>query len=287
MLDQWIQEFIDSLALRRSPNTARGYATDLAQLSTYLNGEARLSDTALRAYLRKYGITPPTRARKLSTLRSFAKYLTRTGKIAVDPTESLEAPFRRRNLPKSLTSTQTTDLLDQDEVGRTPLRDRALLELLYSAGLRAAEAVGANVADVSFPDRAIRVRGKGDKERICLFGETCAAALKDYLAGERVSAVAGDPLFTNPWGRRLSTRCLQNVVKRWARAVGLPGEVTPHTFRHSFATHLLNGGADLKTVQQLLGHENLSTTQVYTHVSIERLKETVAAAHPRSAKSGL
>lgn len=210
------------------------------------------------------------------------KYLRQTGRLKTDPTESLEAPIRRRSLPKALSHQQAEDMLDQSIEGETVLRDHALLELIYSAGVRAAEIVSIDVHDLDFTNNAIVVRGKGSKERVVLFGQTCRAALQDYLHGERVPDVKGDALFTNRYGGRLSTRSLQKVVKRWSKGIGLPSSVSPHTLRHSFATHLLDGGADLKSVQQLLGHESLETTQIYTHVSIERLKDAVRKAHPKS-----
>jgi len=223
-----------------------------------------------------------TRARKLSTLRAFSRYLTTLGHLTNDPTEALEAPIRRRKLPKNLSQTETTELLDQPGETQTPLRDRALLELMYSAGLRVSEVVGINLPDLDFRQGMVRVIGKGDKERDCLFGRTCEGAIRDYLNGERVPPKSGQPVFTNNKGGRLTTRTVQNVIKRWAVRAGLPPTISPHTLRHSFATHLLDGGADLKTVQQLLGHESLATTQIYTHVTIERLKDAVKKAHPRS-----
>jgi site-specific recombinase XerD len=193
--------------------------------------------------------------------------------------------MRRRRLPKALSREQAADLLDGIPEGKTPMRDRALLELMYAAGLRASELVGVNLADVDLRDHSLLVRGKGSKQRITLFGRTCRVALLDYMEGERVPPLQDDPLFTNPKGGRLTSRTVQNVVKRWALRAGLPPETSPHTLRHSFATHLLDGGADLKSVQQLLGHESLATTQIYTHISIERLKQAVADAHPRSKRS--
>ncbi len=283
MLDERIQEFLDLLASKRSENTVRAYGSDLAQLAKHLDGKMeRLKVPALRSFLRSYAPSPVTRARKLSSVRAFVRFLRQTGHLTADPTESLEAPIRRRNLPKALSRGQTEQLLDQSIEGRTPARDHALLELIYSAGVRASEVVSINVIDINFDDRSIVVNGKGNKQRVVLFGPTCASALKVYLASERVPSESGDPLFTNDKGYRLRTRSLQNVVKKWAKNAGLPADVSPHTLRHSFATHLLDAGADLKSVQQLLGHESLATTQIYTHVSIERLKETVRTAHPKS-----
>lgn len=281
-LDNYIRRFLDHIAPRKSPATSRAYGSDLSQLSAHLDGAFNLSPTTLRAYLRKYGSTPVTRARKLSTLRAFTKYLRSIEAISEDPTESLEAPFRRRNLPKALSQSQTNDLIDQSHDSRTPLRDRALLELIYSAGLRAAEVVGIDLQDLNLKDQSLTVIGKGNKERISFFGDSCKLVIEQYLAKERVKPKSGGPLFTNNKGGRIVTRTVQNVVKRWALTVGLPPDTSPHTLRHSFATHLLDGGADLKTVQQLLGHASLATTQIYTHVSIERLHETIMNAHPKS-----
>ncbi len=279
-MDNQIQRFLDHLRARRSEATVRAYGADLNQLALFTEGAFDFNTETLRKYLRKNGGSPRTRARKLSTIRSFAKYLRSTQVIERDPTEPLEAPFRRRNLPKSLNQPQTTNLLDQQDVGRTPKRDRAILELIYSAGLRSAETMSLDKQDLNFRDNSIRVIGKGDKERIAFFGSTATSALKEYIKSERVNPVADDALFTNDKGIRLTTRTVQKIVKRWALAVGLPPDTSPHTLRHTFATHLLDGGADLKTVQQLLGHSSLATTQIYTHVSIERLHETVQKAHP-------
>ncbi len=282
-LDALIQQFLDHLSARASANTVRSYGSDLAQLAKYLNGAFELTPERLRGYLRKHAPTPITRARKLSTLRTFVRYLRSAGVLNSDPTEVLEAPFRRKKLPKALSQRQTGEMLDQEGAGRTPLRDRALLEMMYSAGLRVSELVGINMADIDFRGQAILVRGKGNKERIALFGDTARSALKDYIAEERTAPVDGAAMFTNDKGGRVTTRTVQYVVKRWCVRVGLPPETSPHTLRHSFATHLLDGGADLKSVQQLLGHESLATTQIYTHVSVERLRATVDEAHPKSA----
>lgn len=282
MLDDLIQQFLDHLAARRSANTVRSYGSDLAQLSSFLEGRADLTSSSLRLYLRKFAPTPVTRARKLSTLRAFVKYLRAAGHLDHDPTEVIEAPLRRKRLPKAISIAQAGELLDQEGEGKFPLRDHALLELMYSAGLRVSELVGVNLEDFDFNAQSLVVRGKGSKERLVLFGSTSRTAIWDYMNGERTPPRAGNPLFTNANGGRLTTRTVQNVVKRWARRVGLPPEISPHTLRHSFATHLLDRGADLKSVQQLLGHESLATTQIYTAISVERLRRTVDEAHPRA-----
>ncbi len=278
-LAEHIEGFRIYLSARRSPATVKSYGADLRQYQAFVEDVSVFDTSSIRLYLRKHGGQPVSRARKLSTLRAFAKYLRQMGAIDADPTEPLEAPYKRKKLPKSLNQPQAGELLDQAGVGKTPQRDRAILELIYSSGLRAAEVVSVKLTDVSMSDLSVRVVGKGNKERIVFFGKTAASALDDYIRGPRAP---GEALFTNDKGHPLTTRTIQNIVKRWAIAAGLPPETSPHTLRHSFATHLLDGGADLKTVQQLLGHESLATTQIYTHVSIERLKETVAKAHPKS-----
>jgi integrase/recombinase XerC len=278
-----IDPFLDQLKVRRSANTVNAYESDLRGLAGYLGERVELTAESIRAWLRVAALTPRTRARKLSAVRTFIRYLNRVGEMQSDPTEVLESPYRRRQLPKALSETQVSELLDIESISRSPLRDRAMLEVLYGGGLRASELVGLDTGDVDLNSATLRVTGKGSKERMALIGKTCVAALKDYLAGERTPATSGSPLFTNGRGGRVAARTLQLVVKRWARAAGLSDDVSPHTFRHSFATHLLNNGADLKTVQQLLGHESLATTQIYTHVSIERLKDAVKGAHPKSS----
>lgn len=280
-LDRHIQGFLDHIGATRSVHTVRSYGADLAQLTSVLSQGFEFDASGLSRYLRQYGTTPVTRARKLSCVRSFVKYLKAVGSLDHDPTETLEAPFRRRPLPKTLNQHQAEALLDQPLGGATPLRDRAMLELAYSAGLRASEVVGVDLQNLDLDNQCVNVLGKGNKERVALFGSTCRQAIRDYMELERVPDRHEAALFTNKDGKRLTSRTLQNVIKRWALRAGLPSTVSPHTLRHSFATHLLDGGADLKTVQQLLGHENLATTQIYTHVSIERLRETVEKAHPK------
>ncbi len=281
-IDGWIQQFLSHLATTRSPHTVRSYATDLEQLAATMGEALDWSLDTLRRYLRAYGTTPVTRARKLSSLRSFCAYLKRMGHLDHDPTLGLEAPLRRKRLPKAINQHQAEELLDGDKHSRTPLRDRVILELLYGAGLRASEASSLDVDAIFLDHHQIRVFGKGSKERVALFGTPCEQAIRDYLGKERVRPVEGDPFLTNAEGKRLTTRTIQNVVKRWAVQAGLDPSVSPHTLRHSFATHLLDGGADLKSVQQLLGHESLATTQIYTHISIDRLRDAVLAAHPKS-----
>jgi integrase/recombinase XerC len=279
-----VMAFLERLAAARSPHTVRSYRSDLAQLSEYVESLPELKEPAIRRWLREKGGSPVTRARKLSALRTFIKHLQDTGSLTEDPAAGIEAPYKRKKLPKSISQQQAEQLLDQTPVGKSPERDKAILELAYGAGLRASELVSVDLQDIDFDRLEVHVKGKGNKERAAVFGNVCAEAIKAYLNGERRAAAGEKALFVNPKGTRLSSRSVQNIIKRWALNAGLPVDVSPHTLRHSFATHLLDGGADLKTVQQLLGHESLATTQIYTHISIERLRETVAKAHPKNKK---
>lgn len=276
-----LASFLDRLAAVKSPHTVRAYGGDLQRLLPFAPTVTDLTEANIMKWLRVNQPDPRTRARRLSAFRTFAKHLKQMGHLEQDPSEAIEAPMRRKSLPKALSQHQASALLDQKDVGKTPLRDRALLELAYSAGLRASELVGINLADLNLKEGEMTVLGKGNKERTALFGEAAGEALARYISSERVAG-PGEPLFTNQRGIRLTTRTVQNVIKRWAMQAGLPPDVSPHTLRHSFATHMLDGGADLKTVQQLLGHESLAATQVYTHISIERLREAVSEAHPKS-----
>lgn len=281
-LEQQVQGFLTSLSARRSAHTARAYGADLRQLIAFTDGEQDLSRVDLKQFLRQHGGSPVTRARKLSTLRSFVRHLRRIEAIKDDPTETLEAPIRRKRLPKALSQDQTTGLLELMSSSKTPLRDSAMLELMYGAGLRASELASVDVQNLDLKELTVQISGKGNKERLSLFGAAARDAIAAYMSSERAVPKGSDALFTNSSGQRISSRTIQNVVRRWAVQAGLPVSVTPHTLRHSFATHLLDRGADLKTVQQLLGHESLATTQIYTHLSIERLHAAVGTAHPRS-----
>jgi site-specific recombinase XerD len=283
--DELIQGFLDRISATRSPHTVRSYGSDLSQLSEHVETLSDFNEQAVRRWLREKGKTPTTRSRKLSAARSFVQHLLDLDLIKEDPTEGIEAPYRRKKLPKAISQQQAEALLDQPSIGKHPERDRAILELAYGAGLRASELVSVDLNSVDLSRREVHVKGKGNKERAAVFGQVCADALRTYVAGHREAEPGEKALFVNPKGRRLSARSIQNIIKKWAREAGLPDDVSPHTLRHSFATHLLDGGADLKTVQQLLGHESLATTQIYTHISIERLREAVAKAHPKSNKS--
>ena len=295
-----VQRYLSGLAAGRgaSPHTLRAYGRDLEELCAFLEERgiqepAALRPRTMRAFLLRLDERRLARAtvqRKLSAARSFFKQLLREGLLEVDPTSGLRQARARRPLPSSLSLEEIEALLEapnaKTHAGR---RDRALLELCYSAGTRASEVVGIDKDDLDFQQEVVRVRGKGRKERLAPLGTHAAAALRTYLsdpARPTPAAEAGHAVFLNPRGGRLTTRSLGRIVERAVLGAGLVRKATPHTLRHSFATHLLNAGADLRSVQELLGHAHLVTTQIYTHVSIEHLRKIYERAHPRAGHGG-
>lgn len=274
--------FLAQLSARRSFATVRAYRADLT-LVLGPSDPALATPGDLRAGLDRAEGSSATRARRLAALRALYRFLAETGERVDDPAAGLATPIRRHRLPQTPSKERVASLLDGEAPVKTPARDRALLETLYGAGVRVSELVGLDVDDLDLDLMEARVTGKGDKERIVLFGRTCRAALLDYLHGERVPPREGAPLFTGPTGGRLSVRTVRNVVDRWSVSAGIPPGLSPHKLRHAFATHLLDGGADLKTVQQLLGHASLATTEIYTQVSVERLHRAVRTARPGRA----
>ncbi len=235
-----------------------------------------------------------TMARKIATLRSFFKWAHRRGLAASNPMTLIRTPRQSKRLPKAITIEQVEQLLAApDERDVLGLRDRAMLETLYSTGLRVSELVGLNVPDLDLAGEAMRVRGKGKKERIVPLGSHALAAIRTYTdrlrEDSRLTATPGDalqqPLFVNKHGGRLSSRSVRRKLDKYLREAGLDPAISPHTLRHSFATHLLDNGADLRSVQELLGHQSLSTTQVYTHLSTQRMRRAYDDAHPRAEAS--
>jgi tyrosine recombinase XerC len=291
-----VPAFLQYLAAERgaSPHTLRSYAADLAELGRFLHGAkmGRLvaaDARTLRAYLawlHGRGLAKSSIARKLATARSCFRFLARRGYIAANPARQVASPRLPRRLPSFLPKDESKELLDAPvEDSAAGRRDRALLELLYASGLRVAECCGLDVEDLDRRHGTVRVLGKGGKERVVPVGDAALDALDAYLsvAGGRDRRGAGSgPLFRNPRGGRLTTRSVRSIVRRRARAAGIARRVTPHTLRHTFATHLLGEGADLRLIQELLGHSRLSTTQRYTHVSPEHLMKVYDAAHPRA-----
>ncbi|MCP5149543.1 MAG: site-specific tyrosine recombinase XerD [Chromatiales bacterium] len=287
-----IEAFVDALWAEDglAALTLRAYRADLLALARWLAArdtslaEARRSD--LLAYLAEMAGSPArTVARKLSTLRRFYRHLVRRGEVASDPTDRIEAPRLGRPLPSVLSEAEVEALLEVPDVATAGgLRDRAMLELLYATGLRVSELVGLTLGAVNLAQAAVRVVGKGSRERLVPFGEEAAAWIQRYLVDARPRLLDGRPsdaLFPGRAGRPLTRQAFWALVKRHAIAAGIVKDISPHSLRHAFATHLLNHGADLRVVQMLLGHTSVSTTQIYTHVARERLRALHARHHPR------
>lgn len=280
----------------RSPHTIRAYWNDLARVVEGLeNADVKMAADvdllALRRYLaslKREGLAASTVARRISAIRSFFRWMGRERRIEGNPAEGLRAPRRPRTLPHVLTSAEVDRLLapadDEDEDNWQGLRDRALLETLYSTGARVAEVAGLDLRDLDLDGGTVRLRGKGRKERLGALGGPCVAALTSYFATTRADSRRRDKraVFLNRWGERLSSRGVARVLERGVLRAGLPSGVHPHTLRHSFATHLLERGANLREVQELLGHKNVSTTQIYTHLTLDHLVRVYEKAHPRS-----
>ena len=311
-----LQSFLEYLRLNRnaSPHTARAYKSDLSQFIIFLSkhrgrapGELRPADfdhRAVRGFMAELyqrGHARASAARKLAAIRAFARYLRRERWLNGDPGALVGTPKLERKIPVHLGIEEMERLLEGPDASR-PLgrRDRAILELFYASGLGLSELVGLDLNDVSLSSRRVRVLGKGGKERIVPFNRTAADAIRAYLkdrdglvkgqaAGparrsvkSRVGREPAEPLFVNWRGGRLSTRSVDRLVRRYVAACSTRVGVSPHALRHSFATHLLEGGADLRTIQELLGHARVSTTQRYTHVSVTQLLGLYSKTHPRA-----
>lgn len=239
------------------------------------------------SFLRQQEYSKATTARKLATLRSFYKFLMRRGYVTTNPVASIRTPKLEKRLPKFLTIEDVQKLLNAPEAGTLlGSRDRAMLETLYSTGVRVSELVALQVADVDYTGECLKVAGKGRKQRITPIGQTALGAIRRYLdmrrSDPRNTQFDSEPLFVNKHGKRLSTRSVRRKLDKYLIQAGLDPTISPHTLRHTFATHMLNNGADLRSVQELLGHHSISTTQIYTHVSTSRMKEAFDQAHPRS-----
>ncbi len=290
---------------RYSPRTVLAYRADLDRFAGFWEREfahenagktplGKLDTLAVRSYLaslHRARLSNRSLARHLSTLRSFFRWACREGHLAKSPAMGLPSPRVPKSLPRAMTLPDTERLLEADDDDAfVPERERALFELLYATGLRVSEAAGLDLEDVDFPSRLVRVTGKGNRERIVPFGEAAGEALEGYLPARRqLRRLAGEgdgdssePLFVNARGGRLTTRSMARLLKRRLRAAGLPAEISPHALRHTFATHLLQAGADLRAIQELLGHASLSTTQKYTHLDAARLREVYRSAHPKA-----
>ena len=287
-----LSAFINYLKNERnfSPYTITNYQRDLVFLLNFIKNRDP-DRSAAREYLRALENKRYSRrsiARKLSSVRSFFRYLLREKIIRENPFQNLMTPKLPKKLPNFLYPEEINTLLAAPSSSTaTGRRDRAILEVIYGTGLRVTELSGINLSDVDYKEQEIRVLGKGGKERIVLFGSHAQKALHDYLDNSRPELLGGqkqNALFIGQRAHRLSPRQIERRIRFYARKAGIMKKVSPHTLRHSFATHLLAGGADLRMVQELLGHVSLSTTQVYTHVTKERLKQVYDSSHPRAGK---
>jgi len=291
-----IERFLRFMAAEKgaSPLTLKSYREDLLQLEEFLTSAGcRSPADASSGVLRKFaaglhaaGYAASTVARKLASMRSFYAFGQREGWVRTNPAKPLRGPRRPRKLPRFLTGDEIVRLLAAPKPAAAGgLRDRAILEVMYSSGCRVRELVGLNDADLDLRNATVRIRGKGRRERLGIVGSHAREALRSWLAarpridGGRASAGA---LFTNRFGRRLSVRGVARLLEKHLASAGLSGRASPHTLRHSFATHLLDAGADIRSVQELLGHKSLVTTQIYTHVTTSRLLDAFDKAHPRA-----
>jgi tyrosine recombinase XerC len=301
MIERLIDEFLEyrRTARNSADHTLRAYAADLAQFGAYLqsqgiSGLERVDLPVLRGFLRSlqnHEYTKATLARKQAALRALFRWARRVGRAISDPTRGLRSPRQEHRLPRFLRSEEIEGLMNAPDQSPAGLRDRALLELLYASGLRACEVVRLDVSDVFLEEGEIRVRqGKGRKERVALMGRTAVEALQDYLSRGRPALAArarrgeGRALLLNKYGERLSDRGIRRTFDKYAAQASARLKITPHVLRHTFATHLLENGADLRAVQELLGHASIATTQIYTHVTTERMKAVYDAAHPRAGE---
>jgi len=295
MMDEHLERFLTYLTAEKnaSPHTVKNYRHEIEQFFAFLKEEGidsweRVDRHVLRRYLawlKEQGYVKASIARRVSELRSFCRYLVREGILASNPISAISSPKVPKRLPEYLNLSEVEALLLAPDTS-TPqgLRDRAILEMLYAAGLRVSELVGLDVGDVEWSGTELRILGKGGKERLALLGKPAQRALERYLREGRPELVKdkqpSKALFVNRFGGRLSERSVRMLLDRYARMAGLDKPIYPHLLRHTFATHLLDGGADLRVVQELLGHASLATTQIYTHVSQTRLKEVYLKSHP-------
>lgn len=297
-----ISRFLRFLSVERNASalTIKSYREDLGCLVEYLtelSGRApepgAITTTDLRGYvaaLHEAGYAKSSVSRRLATLRSFFRFAQREGLATNNPAKPLRNPRRERKLPHFLTTEEIARLLESPPAGDPQgLRDRAILETMYSAGLRVSETVGINDEDLDLDNGIVRIRGKGKRERLSPLGSFALRALQRWLAVRNLSPREPQdgraPVFVNKFGRRLTTRSVARLLEKHIRQAGLDARTTPHTLRHSFATHLLDRGADIRSVQELLGHKSLVTTQIYTHISTAGLREVYERAHPRARQN--
>ena len=286
-MKRYIEKFISYLDIEKnySPHTVLNYKLDLNELCQFVGeaGVEKIDYLLLRrflAHLRAKNHRPRTVSRKLSSIRSFFKFLQREGLVKNNPSTLLMSPKLDKTLPKFLSEDEMTKFIEAPKIDQIlGRRDRAILETLYSTGIRVSELVGLNIDRVDFISNLIKVEGKGKKERLVPIGNKALEAIKDYLDQRKQKTNA---VFLNKNGTRLSAKGVCDLTHKYIKLASVNTSVSPHVLRHSFATHLLNRGADLRSVQELLGHVNLSTTQIYTHISTERLKKVYDQSHPHA-----
>lgn len=289
-MERHIEKFLRYLEIEKnySKHTLLNYHLDLKDFKKFLEDKPVESVDYLNlrkylALLKEKKLSSRTVNRKISTLRSFFRFLTREGFLKTNPVSSISSPKQEKHLPLFLTEEEVMRLINsvipKEEADEMIDRDKAILETFYSTGMRISELVGTDTQDIDAISGIVKVRGKGKKERIVPIGEHALSAIKKYLSIRKKQAQA---VFLNKNGSRISDRGVRNIVGKYLRLASIKQGVSPHTLRHSFATHLLNRGADLRVVQELLGHANLSTTQIYTHLTTERLKSVYDKAHPRA-----
>jgi integrase/recombinase XerD len=287
------EQFLDAVWLESglSENTLNAYRTDLAAFEGWLGKKKLALDAVTRAELLGYlaanvrqGLSPRSSARRLSTLRRFYRYLLREALIGEDPTADVRSPSLGRPLPKSITEASVEKLLTAPPETTLGVRDRAMLETMYASGLRVSELVALALNELDLTTGLVRVTGKGGKERIVPLGDEATSRLGDYLKGARPSLLGeqkSGAVFLTRRGQPMTRQAFWQLIKRYSAAAGIDSSLSPHSLRHAFATHLLDHGADLRSVQMLLGHADLSTTQIYTHVAKARLQTLHASHHPR------
>jgi len=287
-----IDQYLDAAWAEQglSENTLAAYGSDLRIFATWLKGKSLLEAdgeqlSRFLAFRFQQGIGSRSTARILSTLRGFYGYYLRENQIHADPTALIESPYIGRPLPQSLSEKDVERLLEAPEVSNAlGLRDRTMLEMLYATGLRVSELVGLKFEQISFRQGVVRITGKGNKERLVPVGEVAMSWLETYMNQARPDLLGARPcdyLFVTNRAEGMTRQAFWHIIKRHAKKAGIGKELSPHTLRHAFATHLLNHGADLRVVQLLLGHSDLSTTQIYTHIARERLKDLHSKFHPR------
>jgi integrase/recombinase XerC len=290
-MERFIEKFMNYLKVEKNAaaHTITNYATDLKAFAAFLGDKdiGSIDHLTLRRFLaemRSKNYAKRTMARKLAALRTFFRFLYREGHIKSNPITAVSTPKLDKKLPKFLDVDQVARLITKPDASTVPgRRDRAIFETLYSSGLRVSELVGLDSDDVDFISGVVKVLGKGSKERIVPIGDQALKAIRDYLEGRGAMKVKDKhAVFLNKSGTRLSDRSVRRIVDKYIRLCSIETKISPHSLRHSFATHLLDRGADLRSVQELLGHMNLSTTQIYTHVTMERLKSVYDKAHPRA-----